>query len=358
MFRCLLPIPVFLFSTSWVAASESPLICFGVEPSWSVHLTTPGTASFATPEDEPVIFDGATTRNEVLRESVWRGSPAAGRDLVVFLREAACSDTMSDTEHPVVARVSSPDGRFLTGCCRVPAPAGVEVTLQPLDGVSWRLTGMPGMDKNELAALERKVVVRFEAGRLSGFSGCNSFVGAYSMRADSVDLDQLAGTLMACPDPAQTIESRFRAAFAGTLRYELTDSGLRLTAASGEVLTFEPEPEPKLAGSSWEVTGFNNNRQAVVSPDSGSRISLTFDESMVSGNAGCNTYSASYLAQGNSIEFGPAATTRRACAEELMAQEQTFLAALESAVKWRIEGNTLDMHRADEERAIHANRTR
>jgi heat shock protein HslJ len=38
-----------------------------------------------------------------------------------------------------------------------------------------------------------------------------------------------------------------------------------------------------------------------------------------------------------------------------MVQEREFLAALESAVKWSIEGNVLDMHRADNERAIWAN---
>jgi heat shock protein HslJ len=37
-----------------------------------------------------------------------------------------------------------------------------------------------------------------------------------------------------------------------------------------------------------------------------------------------------------------------------MAQEAAFLAALASAVTWRIDGNVLDMHRADFERAIWA----
>jgi heat shock protein HslJ len=37
-----------------------------------------------------------------------------------------------------------------------------------------------------------------------------------------------------------------------------------------------------------------------------------------------------------------------------MTQEKQFLAALTSAVTWSIEGNVLDMHRADGERAIWA----
>jgi heat shock protein HslJ len=347
---------VWLFVTSAAAATagESPLICFGNEPSWSVQLTTPGVARVMIPDEEPAVFRGGVVRNEVLRESLWRGSPVAGRDLVVFLREGACSDTMSDTKHPVNARVSLPDGRFLAGCCRIPAPSAHAATTQPLEGVSWRLTGLPGSDAEALSALPRPALTRFEAGRIWGFSGCNNFTGSYTLEADRVMLGQLAGTLMACPEPASWIESTFRAAFAGTLRYAFDGRRLSLTAASGEVLTFEPEPEPRLEGVTWEVTGFNNNRHAVVSPVAGSRISFSFNDGTVAGTAGCNNFRASYSTQGSSIKIGPAATTRRACADELMVQEREFLAALESAVKWGIEGNVLDMHRADQERAIWA----
>lgn len=105
-------------------AGEPGVICFGNEPSWGVNLTTPGTALFSTPDEDPVAFQGSATRNEVLAESVWRGSSGVDGDLVVLLRDAACSDGMSDTVHPLVARISLPDGRFLAGCCRIPSPRG------------------------------------------------------------------------------------------------------------------------------------------------------------------------------------------------------------------------------------------
>ncbi len=349
----------FLFASAAVAAAgEQPLICFGNEPSWSVHLTTPGVARVVILGEEPVVFRGGAVRNEVLRESLWRGSPMAGRDLVLFLREGACSDTMSDIKHPVSARVSLPDGRFYAGCCRIPAPSAHAAATQALEGVSWRLTSLPGSDAKALAALARPAVARFEAGRVWGFSGCNNFTGAYTLDADRVTLGQLAGTMMACPEPASSIENAFRTAFTGTLRYALDGRRLSLTAASGEVLTFEPEPEPRLEGVTWEVNGYNNNRHAVVSLIAGSRISFSFNDGTVAGNAGCNTFRASYSTQGSNIKIGPAATTRRACADELMAQERDFLAALESAVKWSIEGNVRDMHRADKERAVRASAER
>ncbi|HSN70843.1 MAG TPA: hypothetical protein VLT59_05010, partial [Steroidobacteraceae bacterium] len=95
-----------------VAADDHrPLICFGNEPSWSVDLTSPGVASVAGPGEEPVAYRGTATRHAFLAETLWRGSPAAGRDLVVWLQDSACTDNMSGQELPVTARVSMPDGR-------------------------------------------------------------------------------------------------------------------------------------------------------------------------------------------------------------------------------------------------------
>jgi heat shock protein HslJ len=234
---------------------------------------------------------------------------------------------------------------------------GTETSIS-LEASAWRLTGLPGRNPGELAGLERPVLARFEAGRISGFSGCNNFMGSYTVEGDRVTVGQLAGTLMACPEPAGSLDNAFRAVFAGTLGYEIIGSQLKLTATSGEILTFESEPEPMLAGTTWQVTGFNNNRQAVVGPLADAEISLSFDATTVIANTGCNTARASYSTQGSSIQIGTVASTRRMCAEELMTQEREFIAALESAVNWRIDGNVLDMHRADEERAIFANRVR
>ena len=65
----------------------------------------------------------------------------------------------------------------------------------------------------------------------------------------------------------------------------------------------------------------------------------------VSGFAACNTYqgtSRSTRAAGrNTIEIGPLATTRMMCDEALMDQESLYLAALEAATSYRIEGFTL-----------------
>ncbi len=69
-----------------VAAEEQPLICFGNEPSWSVDLTEPGVARFATPDQEAVTYRGQATRHAFLPETSYPGAVGWPRRL----RRAAC----------------------------------------------------------------------------------------------------------------------------------------------------------------------------------------------------------------------------------------------------------------------------
>jgi heat shock protein HslJ len=234
--------------------------------------------------------------------------------------------------------------------------APVVAAAAAIEGPTWRLIRLNDKDQSALAASPQGVTVRFAAGRLEAFAGCNQLAGAYSIEGDRVSLGMMAGTMMACPEPAMAIENAFKAAFAGKLGYAVADDRLTLTSEAGATLVFQAEPPPRLEGVTWEVTGFNNGREAVVSPLLGTTLTLSFAEGTVAGNAGCNTYRAKYRQDGESIRIGPAAATRKMCSGEgVMAQEREFLAALESATTWAIiQRGLLDMHRADGARALTA----
>jgi heat shock protein HslJ len=84
----------------------------------------------------------------------------------------------------------------------------------------------------------------------------------------------------------------------------------------------------------------------------GSEITAEFtaatatEEATVKGSAGCNTYTGTYVVLTRAIgrnrfEIGPLATTRMACDQSLMEQESLFLAAMEAATSYRIEGFAL-----------------
>lgn len=348
-----LALVVLVAPTAATLAQEQPLICFGNEPSWRLDLTETGKARFSTPDDPAVDYLGALSTLLPRNESVWRGRATApdGGELVGFLRKGACSDQMSDTVHPYSVNVSLPDGRHLAGCCRVSEAPGGSATVE---NATWRLTGLPGQT---LPAGRKRdaVTVTFEAGRVHGFSGCNQFMGSYTLKGESLVLGALGGTMMACPEPAMSVENRFLRLFSGALKVTAAGNDLTLRPADGgDPLRFEREASPRLEGVEWEVTGYNNGRQAVVSPKAGTRLTLVFEDGKVSGSSGCNRFHGSFTAEGKVLTIHPLATTRKACEDAVMSQEQQFLSALQSATTWEIVRGMLDVHRADGERVLTA----
>lgn len=224
-----------------------------------------------------------------------------------------------------------------------------------LEGATWRLVSLPGHDAAALATIQGGVSVTFADGSLQAFAGCNRLRGSYAIEGDQLRLGPVAGTMMACPEPAMTVENAVKAALTGTPRFAVDGDRLTLTATSGADLVFERVPPPTLAGTSWEITGFNNGREAVVSPLLGTRLTLTFDAERVVGEAGCNGFRGTYTVEGDKLSIRAVASTRKACdGDGVMAQEHEYLTALETATRWTIERDLLDVHRADGQRVLTA----
>lgn len=62
----------------------------------------------------------------------------------------------------------------------------------------------------------------------------------------------------------------------------------------------------------------------------------------VQGFAGCNRLMGSYELKGENLKFGRMASTRMAC-QNGMELENSFMQALESTAKWKIEGEHLEL---------------
>jgi heat shock protein HslJ len=79
----------------------------------------------------------------------------------------------------------------------------------------------------------------------------------------------------------------------------------------------------------------------------GSEITAEFAGGQVAGTAGCNAYNGTYRSTRavgrNTLEIGPLATTRMMCDGPIMDQEGLYLAALDSATGYTIEGFTLSI---------------
>jgi heat shock protein HslJ len=117
-------------------------------------------------------------------------------------------------------------------------------------------------------------------------------------------------------------------------------------------------PQNPLNGTSWQVTGYNNGRNAVTSPLIGTTLTSRFSGDQISGSGGCNDYAGSYWVSGSNISVGALGAGMMACAEPagVMEQEAQFLDALRSAVTFQFDGNRLTLRRGDGSTAVVFNR--
>ncbi len=125
---------------------------------------------------------------------------------------------------------------------------------------------------------------------------------------------------------------------------------MTLNDAEGQALATFTAQSQSLEGTSWQVISYNNGKQAVTSVLIGSELTADFGtDGTLSGSAGCNNYNGGYEVDGDKITIGPLASTMKMCNEPegVMDQESQFLAALESAATYKIEGARLELRTAD-----------
>ena len=86
-------------------------------------------------------------------------------------------------------------------------------------------------------------------------------------------------------------------------------------------------------------------------------ITLTFDkDGRVAGSGGCNRYAATISVDGASLKIGQAVSTRMACAEPVMAQENRYLQALAKVAGFELDAGTLTLRAADGAELLRFNR--
>ncbi len=90
-----------------------------------------------------------------------------------------------------------------------------------------------------------------------------------------------------------------------------------------------------LAGTGWILTDLDSGSVTGTAP------TLDLTETDVSGTGGCNTFSGTYTTDGDTISFGPLASTMMACEPPIMEQEAVYFAALDGATTYTVDAGTL-----------------
>jgi heat shock protein HslJ len=217
-----------------------------------------------------------------------------------------------------------------------------------LEGRPWVLTS--GVDVPQDVAVAWPSAT-FADGTVSGSTGCNQFSGPYTVDGDSLELGQLAQTQMACAPPADRIEQSYVAALGRVARWRVDGEELVLADADdAELLRYAPATPV----GEWEVTGLLRG-DASVSPLAGTELTARFaEDGSLSGSSGCNRYTTAFTTDKGSITIDPPAGTKKACAEPegVTEQEAAYLAALPTAVSYRLAGSVLELIDADGKRLV------
>ena len=194
-----------------------------------------------------------------------------------------------------------------------------------------------------------EITLKLEGGQLGGNSGCNSYFGSYQVSGDQVTVSGIGSTMMFCSEPEGVMdqEAAYLAALGKAAGFQVSTGRLIISNAAGkEILVFAPLESASLVGTNWSVLNYNNGKDALVSALLDTQITALFGEDgTMSGNSSCNTYSGPYKVDGQSIQIGPLASTMMACAEPegVMEQEAAYLAALEQATNYKVEGDQLTL---------------
>ena len=189
------------------------------------------------------------------------------------------------------------------------------------------------------------VTIAFEDGQASGRAACNSYGGPYDAGDDgSLSFESFAVTAMACEAPLMTLESAYLEALGAVTGFGVDG---KLTLNGDEIdLTFDEEVSPvalPLVGTTWTLTTIASG-DAVSSVLNGTEVTAAFTaDATVSGSAGCNRYSGSYTWTDDQLSFSALASTKMACADDIMAQESAFLASMGDVASFAIEGSQLTL---------------
>jgi heat shock protein HslJ len=88
------------------------------------------------------------------------------------------------------------------------------------------------------------------------------------------------------------------------------------------------------------------SKQTPAAPQVDTTIEFKSDGTL-SGNVGCNNFSGNFKAKGDSLTFGPVASTMMFCEGPVGDQELTTVAVLQTSAKFVLDGDKLTITSAD-----------
>ncbi|MGW1762720.1 META domain-containing protein [Streptomyces sp. NPDC002073] len=219
---------------------------------------------------------------------------------------------------------------------------------EALTGIKWNVESVTVDGKTTAAPAGADLVI--EGKEASGNYGCNRFTADVTADGATLTFKPGATTTMACDDMA--FETLYAGVLKGALKADASADKLTLTGADGDRinLTSKAVAPPKAAsftGTKWSVdalAGGSSPLDSVSSVPEGKSYFTVGKDGSVRGNLGCNSFNTTAKIAGDTVTFGPIASTRMACTGPEGDAEKAMTELLGSgALKVTIEGNALTL---------------
>ena len=172
-----------------------------------------------------------------------------------------------------------------------------------LNDTAWTLASLPGTTL--LPAPQ--ATLQFEGGRAAGSDGCNRYGTRFTAADGKLELGpQRVSTQMACPEPVSQLAAAFNRVLDDVRAYRIEAGSLLLLNASGATLATLAAQANTLAGTAWQVSGYNNGKQAVVSVITGTQLTMEFlADGKLRGSGGCNNFQRQFHRRGQPAAHRP-----------------------------------------------------
>ena len=215
---------------------------------------------------------------------------------------------------PAASPVTSPTARATPSVRPSPAP--------DLLGTVWQVAGFDGVAFGP----SRTMTARFDGGVVSGFSGCNTFRGSYSLEGSTLVVESVASTAKGCPGAAGQEERAFLKALARIRGYEAGLNGPVLVGEDGTPLVALVPLTPD--ATTWRLADLAGTDQV------GAGITLTVAGDELRGDSGCGEYAADLTREGSAWTVSNLAiTTTIRCPEAANRRATRYLTALGQVTK-------------------------
>lgn len=187
-------------------------------------------------------------------------------------------------------------------------------------------------------------------GELNANAGCNSLLGSYSIKDNTLAVDgPLGGTEMGCPPPLQAQDEWLKKFLVSKPTWALNGDRLELTSGSTTISLLDrtvAEPDLPLTGTRWTLA-------SVVTGDAHAHYSdttkawITITGNRLTGSTGCNDLHGTVSHTTAKLTFTDIITTDRACTGDPALIEKAILATLKGTVSYEIDAKRLSLRTPD-----------